>query len=672
MIFVDDYTINSANLGPCNPLPDIKNVSYIHAKYKITENVSADEKAGIGKGMISTMLPYKLQDGYDRNRSLRKYKAIFVENKYLRAVFLPELGGRLWSLFDKEGNRELLYKNTVFQPANLALRNAWFSGGIEFNVGIKGHSPLTCSSVFADIVKYKDGSQVLKLYEFERIREITYSISVYLPEDSKLLYIQERIENTSDNDKYSYWWSNIAVPQTEDTRVIVPTDESFLSSYNDGNYIVDKIRVPMHEGRDVSYPKNSPRSQDFFYKIAKDEAKWIAAVQGDGKGLIQFSDKTMIGRKLFVWGQGTGGKHWGEWLSEKNQSYIEIQAGLAYTQLEHLPMKAHETFKWTEAYGALNCDPKMTHGENWEAAVNAVKNTFENKLDANAIENELSGVFPDRNDIISTDTVHYGSSWGAAENILRKRYSLKPISDTCSFPITSGSDEKQWFYLLENGEFPPVSPEDEPKSYVTGKLWRDSLEQAVLKQNKSQWYAFLQLGVYYYAQGENDKAEVSWLKSVELCDSAWGRRNLAMLYKNEYNDKDKAVSNIEKAVKLNSKCRGILIDCAAIYMSNKMYDKWLNLYNTLSDDLKTDGRLRLYKAISHMGLNQIDEACEIINENFEMCDIQEGEVSISHIWRQLYMMKIKRDEGISDEIQLQKRTDELYPLPESLDFRMHE
>lgn len=154
MIFVDDYTINSANLGPCNPLPDIKNVSYIHAKYKITENVSADEKAGIGKGMISTMLPYKLQDGYDRNRSLRKYKAIFVENKYLRAVFLPELGGRLWSLFDKEGNRELLYKNTVFQPANLALRNAWFSGGIEFNVGIKGHSPLTCSSVFADIVKY--------------------------------------------------------------------------------------------------------------------------------------------------------------------------------------------------------------------------------------------------------------------------------------------------------------------------------------------------------------------------------------------------------------------------------------------------------------------------------------------------------------------------------------
>ena len=39
--------------------------------------------------------------------------------------------------------------NPVFQPGNLAIRNAWFSGGVEWNMGIRGHSVYTCSPVFA-------------------------------------------------------------------------------------------------------------------------------------------------------------------------------------------------------------------------------------------------------------------------------------------------------------------------------------------------------------------------------------------------------------------------------------------------------------------------------------------------------------------------------------------
>lgn len=163
----------------------------------MTDRITEEERRGIGKGMISTMLPYTLQDGYNRDRKPRAFKAVRVENEYLRAIFLPELGGRLWSLFDKKKGRELLYKNPVFQPANLALRNAWFSGGVEFNVGIKGHNPLTCSPLFAEIITGDDGEQILKMYEYERIREITYSVSVCLPSGPELLYIQNCVENTS-------------------------------------------------------------------------------------------------------------------------------------------------------------------------------------------------------------------------------------------------------------------------------------------------------------------------------------------------------------------------------------------------------------------------------------------------------------------------------------------
>ena len=70
-----------------------------------------------------------------------------LENEFLRATVALDLGGRLLSLYDRRAGRELLYVNPVVQPANLALRNAWFSGGVEWNIGTRpladddGHAP---------------------------------------------------------------------------------------------------------------------------------------------------------------------------------------------------------------------------------------------------------------------------------------------------------------------------------------------------------------------------------------------------------------------------------------------------------------------------------------------------------------------------------------------------
>ena len=92
---------------------------------------------------------------------------IQVENAALRATFYPSLGGRMISLYDKRGRRELLFDNPVLQFANLAIRNAWFSGGVEWNGPLYGHSLLTCSPVFAGMVETPRGP-LLRLYEFDR------------------------------------------------------------------------------------------------------------------------------------------------------------------------------------------------------------------------------------------------------------------------------------------------------------------------------------------------------------------------------------------------------------------------------------------------------------------------------------------------------------------------
>ena len=168
----ETYFIPSASLGEESALPDIHVNSYIRANIELSDKIDREDGKYVGKGMISTLLPYRIMDGYDRNRSMRGFNAAILENDDIKAVFLPEIGGRLWSLYDKRRSRELLYKNDVFQPANLALRNAWFSGGVEWNVGIKGHNPLTCSPLFVQKVYNAAGDPILRMYEFERIRGV--------------------------------------------------------------------------------------------------------------------------------------------------------------------------------------------------------------------------------------------------------------------------------------------------------------------------------------------------------------------------------------------------------------------------------------------------------------------------------------------------------------------
>ncbi|NLB90841.1 MAG: DUF5107 domain-containing protein, partial [Clostridiales bacterium] len=183
---ITSYTMPAAPLGKPNPLPDLKNASDLHAEIEIdAKTVSSKEAKYMGWGQVKTILPYTLQDGYRRTLRKRTFKAVVLENQYLRATFLPQLGGRLWSLFDKEKKRELLHVNPVFQPCNLALRNAWFSGGVEWNVGIIGHTPLTAEDMVCQQLSLEDGTPVLRMFQYERVRHLFYRVEALLPKGSR-------------------------------------------------------------------------------------------------------------------------------------------------------------------------------------------------------------------------------------------------------------------------------------------------------------------------------------------------------------------------------------------------------------------------------------------------------------------------------------------------------
>ena len=121
---LDTWQMPAARLGSLNPLPPLRKPrpSLPPLKSEFTPG------AYVAWDFPGRCLPYRLQDDYDRVRSPRAFKAIVLENDILRATFLPELAGRLWSLVHKRTDRELLYPNPVFQPANLRVGSPTSTG----------------------------------------------------------------------------------------------------------------------------------------------------------------------------------------------------------------------------------------------------------------------------------------------------------------------------------------------------------------------------------------------------------------------------------------------------------------------------------------------------------------------------------------------------------------
>ncbi len=340
---LDTWTMPAARLGPENPLPELAPPAAPHGeKLKVHESVPADMLTYMGYGAVNGCLPYRLQSDYGRTLAPRSFRIAVLENDVLRATFLLELGGRLWSLFHKPSGRELLLVNPVFQPANLAIRNAWFSGGVEWNFGFRGHSPFTCSPVFAARVCRDDGEPILRLYEWERVRCMPFQIDFSLPDGSPFLFARVRVVNPHNAATPAYWWSNIAVPEAEGSRVLVPAERALRLSYEG---MVRLLPVPVFDGTDLTYPAGQRASSDYFYCIDDGRRPWIASLDRDGRGLVQVSTSRLRGRKMFQWGGHPGGRRWQEFLSPGGQPYIEIQAGLARTQSECLPMPSGPGWK---------------------------------------------------------------------------------------------------------------------------------------------------------------------------------------------------------------------------------------------------------------------------------------------------------------------------------------
>lgn len=666
----ETWTMPGADVGPENPLPPLARGSRATgpdpARYP---GFPEEMLANMAYGHVPNYLPYTLQDRYTRELRPRGFRVAVLENELLKATFLLELGGRLRSLVHKPTGRELFQANPVFQPANLAIRNAWFSGGVEWNIGMTGHCPFTCSPLFAARASTADNTPVLRLWEWERIRQVPFQLDAYLPDGSPMLLVRVRIVNPHAGDVPMYWWSNTAVPESADTRVLVSADSAYNFGYGEGGPAL--VAIPEVQGTDVTYTTRIDRAADFFFHVPLGQRPWVSALDGTGRGLVQVSTDLLKGRKLFLWGMNPGGRRWQEFLSVPGQAYLEIQSGLARTQAERLPMPGGAVWEWLEGYGLMEVDPKVGHGRDWARARQAVESRLEAMLPRARMDAELAGsaAWADRP---PAEMVQQGSGWGALER--RRRLKISGGKPFCgpATPFDDASLEPQqtpWLALLEQGAPTGVDPTIEPVGYLVQPEWRERLEQAADRSGANAWWTWLHLGVMRYWAEEYAGARQAWEASLAACPTPWANRNLAVLAREE-GRMEEAAGLYVAACRQRPGLMPLVVECGQFLLDQNRPQEVLELLEVLPEPVRTAGRIKLLEGRAALAIRDFARIERLFTEKLVIDDLREGERSLSHLWFEFHEQRLSASEGVPVDEALKARVRREHPVPAHLDFRM--
>ncbi|MHB8900346.1 MAG: DUF5107 domain-containing protein [Thermoguttaceae bacterium] len=286
--------------------------------------------------------PYVMQDHISRNKEDRSYKALLLENEYLKVMCLPELGGRLHSVLDKTEGKEMFHLNGVIKPGMIAMRGAWISGGVEWNYGPHGHTVTAVSPVDAIVGEAPDGSAWLEISNQEQIFRTRWTIRVTLHPGRAFLDERICLANPTDGMHPYYFWNCTAFPNGPGTRFIYPM--TLGTDHNAKEF----FRWPVHEGRDLTWLKNYPIYQSIFAVNCSYDFFGACDAQ-TGRGIVQVANHRLLpGKKAWTWGEWQFGRMAESNLADDDGHYIEVQTGPLPTQSDYGMFAPRQRVAWQE------------------------------------------------------------------------------------------------------------------------------------------------------------------------------------------------------------------------------------------------------------------------------------------------------------------------------------
>jgi tetratricopeptide (TPR) repeat protein len=289
--------------------------------------------------------PYTIRDRLTDRREPRAWRAIYLENEYLRCTVLPELGGHLYGCIDKLNGAEMFYANPAIKLASIAYRGAWAAFGVEFNFPVS-HNWMTTSPVDVAFATDLDGSGSVWVGNIDRVYGMQWIVHLTLRPGRAVLEQATTLYNRGDVRRRFYWWTNAGVRVTDDSRILYPMRFTASHGFRD----VDTWPV---DRRDTD---NSVVGNHRFGPVSRfahgSREPWMAVYHPSADaGVVHYSSPADLpAKKIWSWSSDADGLDWRRALSDDSSAYVEIQAGL---------------FRDQETYGYLQPQERIRFSEYW-------------------------------------------------------------------------------------------------------------------------------------------------------------------------------------------------------------------------------------------------------------------------------------------------------------------
>lgn len=274
----------------------------------------------------------------------RTYKAIFLENEYLKLTYVPYFGGRFLSLYDKLRKRQVFYKNDVIKPTQFNARGDWPQEGIELTGPFDVHSlTLDYDPYWSNTtVDHADGSKTLLLGETDPIYGMRVTLSATLYPGVAAMQVAVMCFNPHESRMPQMFWTNASFPATPETRFLYPMTRTV--GHNTGQV----TGWPMYEGVDYSWDHNNKNMLGVFGIDLYDN--FGGAYQFDHDyGVFRYADRRVVqGMKMWTFGHGRDAAAMERSYTDKAGPYYEAQSGRHVWDGHYEWMEPHQMERWSE------------------------------------------------------------------------------------------------------------------------------------------------------------------------------------------------------------------------------------------------------------------------------------------------------------------------------------
>lgn len=298
------------------------------------------------QGAKGPMYPYPLMDRLTEKTQEKNYRAVYLENEYVKFSILPELGGRIFTGVDKTNNYDFFYRQHVIKPSLIGMVGAWISGGVEWNIP-HHHRASTFMPVDYRLVENPDGSKTVWVGELEWRHRMRWIVGLTLHPHKSYIEATIKLFNRTPVANSMLYFANVAVHVNPDYQVIFPPGTQFGTQHAKREFVHWPIGQESYagvdyKGVDISWWKNHPRPVSIFAWNYEDDF-FGGYDHGKQAGVCHFSNHFISpGKKFFEFANGPEGTMWDKILTDTDGPYLELMAG-AYSDNQ-------PDYSWTQPY----------------------------------------------------------------------------------------------------------------------------------------------------------------------------------------------------------------------------------------------------------------------------------------------------------------------------------